>query len=102
MTVTCVNAGQSSSGEVVSTGHPSGGAAAVGARPANEVHGADTDRTSTFGGSSSGVANRNVGAMSRRTLSRSLAATSTQPDCSNGLGITFWLHEIQFRSRVSW
>jgi hypothetical protein len=41
--------------------------------------------------SCSGVASRMVGEMARRTLSRSLAAMSTQPDWIEGLGMTFAL-----------
>ena len=49
----------------------------------------------------SGVCSRSVGEISRRILPKSLAATSTHPDCITGLGMRLVLSEMRLRSRIS-
>ena len=49
----------------------------------------------------SGVCSRSVGEISLRTLPKSLAATSTHPDCITGLGMRLVLSEMRLRSRIS-
>ena len=73
-------------GAPVPVGHESGAEEMPGV-----VNGVEIDVRYGLPPSCSGVESRSVGEMARRTLSRSLAAMSTQPDWIEGLGMTFAL-----------